>query len=811
MYQLRQYQIDLTSRIAQSWFEHGNRRVLCQLPTGGGKSVLLSSIVQSFNDRGMRVLVLAHRAELVNQLIEKIESIVNEPVGVIKAGIKPNLNLDIQVGSVQSAARRLDSYADFDLIIIDECFPAGTLVDGKPIESLQVGDLVNSFNEVTGQIEQKPIVRLFKKLSNSKVFVNAGGIKIECTEEHPFYTQRGWIAANQLTTKDYLYVQNQLPKLPERIQNASSSIAGVSRERDYSVLFQSMSEELQISASTPPTNQAVRGMFGRFFSNIELSTSNQESVLLDRVQQKEVCASVIENNGGYKSQTRISQNDCKQSDEQFGISIEDVRYVKENRTQAIGTGREWQGRDSSTANIVRCADGRFKRMGDGINSQHQPEEGQRIPLSLQNRYCESIGKNSSGSRWGFSSVDRTERTGFEENGTLEWVSVESVEVYQQAGNGGLGERYVYNIEVLDNHNYFVESVLVHNCHHTVSKSYTNILDRYPTAKVLGVTATPIRLDGKGFRGVFDDLICGVSVTELIETGSLSAYKYYGAERMMSVLGVGKKGGDFATSGLEAENPSEIVANQVIEAYRRHLHGKQSVIFAISVGQSIAIAQALNSVGIITHHLDGMTDSGERKSTMQLFRDKKIQCLTNCALFDEGLDIPSLDGVILARPTASLSRFLQMAGRALRVADGKEHAVIIDLAGNYERLGMPSDEREWTLDGIEKKKRDKKGEKVCKRNEITNEIELVSIFDTGTQFIEIAGTKVVMTAELNHWIELCDGIIAEQVERGYKAAWCAHRMMASDLEPPIEAWKYLGKKLGYHYAWAKYKQEEWMSK
>jgi superfamily II DNA or RNA helicase len=230
-----------------------------------------------------------------------------------------------------------------------------------------------------------------------------------------------------------------------------------------------------------------------------------------------------------------------------------------------------------------------------------------------------------------------------------------------------------------------------------------------------------------------------------------------------------------------------------------------------VGQSIAIAQALNSVGIVTHHLDGMTDSGERKSTMQLFRDRKIQCLTNCALFDEGLDIPSLDGVILARPTASLSRFLQMAGRALRVAEGKEHATIIDLAGNYERLGMPDDEREWTLDGIEKKKREKKGGKVRKRNEVTNEIELVSIFDTGTQFIEIAGTKVVMTAELNHWIGLCDGIIAEQVEKGYKAAWCAHRMMASDLEPPIEAWKYMGKKLGYHYAWAKYKHEEWTSK
>jgi superfamily II DNA or RNA helicase len=324
---------------------------------------------------------------------------------------------------------------------------------------------------------------------------------------------------------------------------------------------------------------------------------------------------------------------------------------------------------------------------------------------------------------------------------------------------------------------------------------------------LGVTATPIRLDGKGFRDVFDDLVCGVTVTELIEMGSLSPYKYYAGERTMSTDGVKKLGGDFKVSAIEAENPVEIVANQVIEAQRRHLTGKQSVIFAVSVTHSIAIAEALNSVGIITHHLDGMTDNSERKITMQLFRDKKIQCLTNCALFDEGLDIPSLDGVILARPTASLSRYLQMAGRALRVAEGKEHAIIIDLAGNYERLGMPDDERIWTLDGIEKKKRDNKSNTKRKRNDITGEIETVSIFDTGTQFVEIGGKTVVMNALLKHWIDLCDAIIAEGVEKGYKAGWAAHRMMASDAEPPLDAWKYLGKKQGNHASCGGYKVEE----
>lgn len=467
-YQLRDYQQNLISKIAYSWFDSGNRRVMAQLATGGGKTICLSSIVKNFADRGLKCLILAHRQELINQAVEKLEAIVNEPVGVIMAGVHPNFDRDIQVASVQSFARRMDKYPHFDLIVVDEA------------------------------------------------------------------------------------------------------------------------------------------------------------------------------------------------------------------------------------------------------------------------------------------------------------------------------------------------------HHATSMSYTNILDRYPTAKVLGVTATPIRLDGKGFRGVFDDLICGVSTTDLIDSGNLSPYKYYAGERSMSVEGVKKQGGDYAASAVENANPVDLVASQVIEAYRRHLVGKQSVIFAVSVAHSIAIAEALNSVSIVTHHLDGMTDSSERKSTMQLFRDKKIQCLTNCALFDEGLDIPSLDGVILARPTASLSRYLQMAGRALRVADGKAHATIVDLAGNWERLGMPDDERVWTLDGVEKKQRERKGT-AQKRNQITGEVETVSIFETGTQFIEIAGKKTVLTLELMEWLSMCDLIIAEGIEKNFKPGWAANRMMASDMQPPIEVWKYLGKKLGYHHAWAKYKFEEWQAK
>lgn len=204
----------------------------------------------------------------------------------------------------------------------------------------------------------------------------------------------------------------------------------------------------------------------------------------------------------------------------------------------------------------------------------------------------------------------------------------------------------------------------------------------------------------------------------------------------------------------------------------------------------------------------MSPTAERVSSMELFRNREIQVLTNCGLFDEGLDIPALDGAIIARPTASLAKFIQMTARPLRPCEGKQRAIIIDLADNYQRHGMPCDEREWTLDGIPKKQK-KRSESKRERNPITNEVETISLFNTGTEYVEIVGQRVVLTPELIEWMRLADEIIAKGIERNYKPGWSAHSLMASDIEPPIEIWKYLGKKLGYHFAWAKHKHQEWL--
>jgi superfamily II DNA or RNA helicase len=355
-------------------------------------------------------------------------------------------------------------------------------------------------------------------------------------------------------------------------------------------------------------------------------------------------------------------------------------------------------------------------------------------------------------------------------------------------------------------------LILDECHHSNSATWAKVTQYFSNSLLLGVSATPVRMDGSGFRDVFDVLISGVSMAELIDQGHLSRFKYYAPANGLNLDGLRTRAGDFTRESIEAANSAIEVAADSLKAYEDYLWGKQTLIFAVSVAHSREIASSFSAQGIPSAHLDGRDDPQLRASTMEAFRTGAIRVLCNCALFTEGLDVPGIDAVILARPTKSLGLWLQMVGRALRPSPGKDHAIIIDLGENWTRFGLPADDREWSLDGVAKKHRAK-----LERDEDGEVIEVVEVPEDLTidlqasnlELMEVTTTaKPESPLSVNErvlWQQRVDRMMATMEERGYKPGWLIHRM--AELKPPLDIWRKAGKALGFKPGWAFHKHRE----
>lgn len=231
---------------------------------------------------------------------------------------------------------------------------------------------------------------------------------------------------------------------------------------------------------------------------------------------------------------------------------------------------------------------------------------------------------------------------------------------------------------------------------------------FPHAIGLGVTATPERLDKKGLGrhadGVFDTMVFGPSTDYGIHSGHLCRYKVaLPKSDYIDHLGDAKEGSDFTKAQmLKASGESHIVGD-VVETYIKLANGKQNIVFADSIATAQRIEQGFISRGVSAKVLTGDTESNERSRAIRDFKERRIHVLINVDLFDEGLDVPGIEVVQMARPTMSLGKYLQMIGRGLRPAKGKDFLIVIDHVGNVQRHGLPDMRRRWTLDRIIKRR------------------------------------------------------------------------------------------------------------
>lgn len=272
------------------------------------------------------------------------------------------------------------------------------------------------------------------------------------------------------------------------------------------------------------------------------------------------------------------------------------------------------------------------------------------------------------------------------------------------------------------HGAFLQRVglwVMDEAHHVLAgNKWGKVCEMFPTAKGLGVTATPCRADGKGLgrkaSGVFDVLIEGPTMRDLINRGFLCDYfRPDGKIAILCVPGVkredfrdavSKATGDFVLSKVREFIDTPQILGDVVSTYTKHAAGRRAIVFACDVQHAGHLAAAFNSAGVRAEAVDANTPSQIRRDIIKQFRDGRILVLVNVDLFGEGFDVPACDYVAFARPTESYSLYSQQFGRGARLAKGKEFFIIADHVGNVVRHGGPPDApRKWTLDGASGRK------------------------------------------------------------------------------------------------------------
>lgn len=249
-------------------------------------------------------------------------------------------------------------------------------------------------------------------------------------------------------------------------------------------------------------------------------------------------------------------------------------------------------------------------------------------------------------------------------------------------------------------------MIVDEAHHTGAASWERVLSHFPTARILGVTATPIRLDGRGLGidsgGMFDEMIVGPSITELINGGFLVPPEVYAYPSGVDLSGVKKIAGDYSLKEVSSRVDRPTITGCAIEHYAKLSPGDPAIAFCATLDHAQHVTNDFRRAGYNSEVIHGGLPEDQRQEMIDGLASGKIHVLTSKDLISEGTDIPIVSTAILLRPTESLSLYLQQVGRILRPAAGKKRGLVLDHVGNCLKHGLPDEDREWSLSGEKRK-------------------------------------------------------------------------------------------------------------
>jgi superfamily II DNA or RNA helicase/intein/homing endonuclease len=702
-FNLRWYQKKACRAAVDAFEKEFIRRAMIVLGTGAGKTIAFSFLAWYFKRKNLRTLIIADSDELVDQAVKKLIKSCSIYAAVEKANKYANLEAMVVVGCAQSLwnEERLQRFPKdhFGLVVADECFVAGTLVDGIPIENLKPGDIVTGFCHKTKKTVLSKITAIKKSKPSSLVSVETkNGIKITCTPNHPFFANDSYKDCLEMAIGDRLVSINEnksAENLP-RMQN------GVSRV--YRNLLKNLSKN-KTSKKISYSREGVRDVREYSYSNETNSAhvcERKEGLLLQemRINGDSKIKQGMRSISSIQSKVCERTDEEKQSDASAGNKIENGEYLKKNRPSTINSRwkRNW---------IDECGKDSFTR----IKLQNEPdyknrhEDGKRISNELQNRHGLRERKNWNRGRRRKSFSDTSPKSGREENKIygIDWL--ENIEVHKSTSDGKFGgvcsDGCVYNIEVEGVNNYFANGILVHNCHLSLSAGWQRVLNHFD-AYILGVTATPARGDNRPLLSFYEKIVFEYNLFDLIRDNFLSPITVQTVPIKVDVSNLRKtrktkdgKPGDFSADQIDETLTPHF--DEIIEAIKKHAPKRKILVFQPLIKTSLAFVARCNEHGLSARHVDG--ESKNRSEILQAYHEGEFQLLSNSMMLTKGYDEPAIDCIVNLRLTSNPTLYQQIVGRGTRLfcphgceqkcdhADAKKDLLLFDLLYQFEKYSI----------------------------------------------------------------------------------------------------------------------------
>lgn len=642
-------------------------------PAGSGKTLIAASAASSVFRPFDRVVWLANTREQVQQAKDAIGKVTwPNPVEI----------------EVRSVAGKPD-LSDADIVIVDECFPAGTVIDGRPIESIRIGEHVRTLNHQTQQIESRPVLSVFERQYDGAMYrcSTRSGRSFVCTEGHPIYVRGvGYVPAKALHGLWKSVSETLQEQRPVRLQVLQYEVRGP--------LSYGQGPEAYAETGV----QGLREGSGRaFVKQGEGSPSRELRLLLPCMQEAVHLETLFGNHEGDQSQAQalaFRQNETEEPHQDAGRAGKDICIEAREDVSCAWGERSVDGSAGET--------GRTHRTAHGIRC-HNRGGSQSLQVGaalLQSGSGVPGGKAGDRGRWQHPQNETLEVLGCSQDGDPEFDRLDCVEVLEQGSGrrraGVRGESRVYNLHVEGNENYFAGGVLVHNCHHLPALSWSEVVIK-ANGIVWGFSATPWSGDWQrddSLRAFFEGNFITIPRSEVLEGGSITPGIVHTHD--LDHEGEFQAEIDQQASVLVADRRRRFRFTPIHELQRRALwevtqqkvrlnpRRNQRIIELANQGQGVLVlvgsiehGELLSSQisdSVVVHSKMGLR---KRKAAIEAARHGTLRCMVATSLADEGLDVPRLETVILAAGGRSAGKLEQRTGRVMRPSEGKLRGVVHD--------------------------------------------------------------------------------------------------------------------------------------